>query len=446
VAGKRCALAERRRVVGHTQEQLAAALGVERTTVVRWEAGETCPQPWCRPKLAQALDVSVEELATMLIEGRTVQDERSRSSSDPQDDLERDPVLVAPWNHRGTVDAVVLLSGVDRVKRREFVFLTGAALSAPAHQWLVHEPGLLVSGLSGRRVSVALVDRLIAMIPELRAMDDVAGGGAMLALAEQEFGVVARLLDRASYDEATGGKLYSALAELGKLASWGAYDSGKPGLAQRYNIAALRAAHTVNDRQLGAHILGFMAYQAARQARPAEAVTLIETALAGVRGRETPALLAELYSKQADVFATLRDSSGCTAATTKARTYIEYLSPDDDLSYLYWVTPAEITAYAGQCLLQLGDTGQAIALLDEGIALFDESFTRNRQAYLTHVACAHARPGKQRDLDNAAARGMEAIDIAESLHSTYSVDLFSGLYHQMEPHAKMPTEGYSRGS
>ena len=39
--GKRCALAERRRVVGYTQEQLAAVLGVERTTVVRWEAGET---------------------------------------------------------------------------------------------------------------------------------------------------------------------------------------------------------------------------------------------------------------------------------------------------------------------------------------------------------------------------------------------------------------------
>ncbi|MGH3822486.1 MAG: hypothetical protein ACRDRA_06560 [Pseudonocardiaceae bacterium] len=58
----------------------------------------------------------------------------------------------------------------------------------PAEVGLVHEPGLLLSGLSGRRVSVALVDRLLAMVPELRAMDDVAGGGTMLSLAEQEFG------------------------------------------------------------------------------------------------------------------------------------------------------------------------------------------------------------------------------------------------------------------
>ncbi|MGH3815720.1 MAG: helix-turn-helix domain-containing protein [Pseudonocardiaceae bacterium] len=440
---KRRALAERRRVVGYTQEQLAAVLDVERSTVVRWEAGGTTPQPWCRPKLAEALSVSVDELNALLAEGQTAEDGRS-TGWQPQptveltDDPEQDPVLAAPWNHRGIVESAVVLSGGERVERRKFVFLTGMALTAPAHQWLVHEPGPLVSGLSGRRVSAALVDRLMAMIPELRAMDDIAGGGMVLSLAEQEFGVVAELLDQASYDEPTGRKLHIALAELGQLAGWGAYDSGQPGLAQRYYIAALRAAHTVNDRPLGAHILGFMAYQATRQARPAEAVTLIETALAGARGRETPALLAKLYSKQADAFATLRDVSGCTAATSKARTQIEYLNPDDDLPYLYWVTPAEITAYAGQCLLQLGNTGQATTLLDDGIALFDESFTRNRQAYLVHMTDALSRPGKQLDLDDAAARGIEAITIAESLNSTYSIDLLRDLYHQMKPHNKVP--------
>lgn len=175
---KRRSLAERRRVVGHTQEQLAALLGVERSTVVRWEAGETTPQPWCRPKLAEALAVSVDELDAMLAEGQTVDDGRS-SSSEPRSgdelpslaaanelsgDLERDPVLVPPWNHRGTVEVAIVLGGGDRVKRRPLVFLAGMALTAPAHQWLVHEPGPLVSGLSGRRVSPELADRLPPMI------------------------------------------------------------------------------------------------------------------------------------------------------------------------------------------------------------------------------------------------------------------------------------------
>jgi transcriptional regulator with XRE-family HTH domain len=37
-AARRGRLAQRRKAVGQTQEQLAARLGVERTTVVRWEA------------------------------------------------------------------------------------------------------------------------------------------------------------------------------------------------------------------------------------------------------------------------------------------------------------------------------------------------------------------------------------------------------------------------
>lgn len=63
---KRRALAERRRMVGFSQEDLAAELGVDRTTVIRWEAGESEPQPWHRPRLAKALKVPVEELARLL--------------------------------------------------------------------------------------------------------------------------------------------------------------------------------------------------------------------------------------------------------------------------------------------------------------------------------------------------------------------------------------------
>ena len=175
------------------------------------------------------------------------------------DDPQHDPVLVAPWNHRGTVEAVVLLSGGVRVKRRVFISLTGSALTAPAHQWLVHEPEPLVFGLSGRRVSGELVSRFGAMLAELRQMDDVAGGGSVLAMAQQAFAWGAGLLDRASYDEPTGRALHVVLAELGQLCGWLAYDAGDFGLAQRYYIAGLRAAHTADERPLGAQILATMA-------------------------------------------------------------------------------------------------------------------------------------------------------------------------------------------
>jgi tetratricopeptide (TPR) repeat protein/transcriptional regulator with XRE-family HTH domain len=68
VSARRRGLAERRKAVGLTQEQLAGRLGVERTTVTRWERGENQPVPWLRPKLAQVLGVSADRLEELLAE------------------------------------------------------------------------------------------------------------------------------------------------------------------------------------------------------------------------------------------------------------------------------------------------------------------------------------------------------------------------------------------
>ncbi|MGH4000236.1 MAG: hypothetical protein ACRDTJ_22565, partial [Pseudonocardiaceae bacterium] len=343
-----------------------------------------------------------------------------------------------PWNHRGTVDAVVVLSGGSWVKRRTFLALTGPALTAPAHQWLVHEPEPLVSGLAGRRVSGELVSRFSAMVAELRRMDDVAGGGSVLAIAQQLFTWVAGLLDRASYDEHTGRALHLVLAELGQLCGYSAFDMGEHGLAQRYNIAGLRAAHTADDRPFGAHILATMARQATCQGQPAEAVTFIETALAGTRRQATPALLAELYDRQAAAFATLGDTSACTAAISQARTQAERLTTDDDPPWLYWLDPAAITANAGTCLLELGQAEQAIALLDEGSAHFSASFVRDRQIFLARQAEARTLPGKQRDLQAAAGLGLQSLDLAESLNSTRGAGRIHDLYLRMKAHDTVP--------
>lgn len=142
---------ERREIVGHTQETLAEFVGVEPTTVGRWERGETFPQPWSRLKLADALAVSLEELDFLLAEGQpTNAVVTSDASEERVDDPEHDLVLSAPWSHRGTVEVAVVLGGGDRpVKRRGFVFLTGMALTAPMADPRARSAGIGVVGASG---------------------------------------------------------------------------------------------------------------------------------------------------------------------------------------------------------------------------------------------------------------------------------------------------------
>lgn len=59
---RRVALASARKVAGHTQESLAAALHVDPSTVIRWEGGDQAPLPYVRPKLARLLGQSPEQL------------------------------------------------------------------------------------------------------------------------------------------------------------------------------------------------------------------------------------------------------------------------------------------------------------------------------------------------------------------------------------------------
>ncbi len=63
---RREGLAQRRKALGLTQEDLAGLLYVERSTVTRWERGETEPLPWIRPRLAEALQVSADRIEELL--------------------------------------------------------------------------------------------------------------------------------------------------------------------------------------------------------------------------------------------------------------------------------------------------------------------------------------------------------------------------------------------
>ncbi|WP_185447346.1 helix-turn-helix domain-containing protein [Kribbella qitaiheensis] len=64
---RRDALANRRREVCKTQESLAMEIGVQRSTVARWESGDTTPSLWARPRIANALGVTLDLLDVLLI-------------------------------------------------------------------------------------------------------------------------------------------------------------------------------------------------------------------------------------------------------------------------------------------------------------------------------------------------------------------------------------------
>lgn len=70
--------------------------------------------------------------------------------------------------------------------------------------------------------------------------------------------------------------------------------------------------------------------------------------------------------------------------------------------------------------------------------MFSKSFDRDRQIYLSRLADALARPGKQQDLEAAASHSMAALQLAESLESERSVRRIRELQQLMAPHTNLP--------
>src|SRR5512135_2811238 len=77
---RRQRLIQRRKALGLTQEALAELVAVGRSTVVRWERGESEPLPSIRPRLARALRISADLLETML----TADEQRDDSATPRQ--------------------------------------------------------------------------------------------------------------------------------------------------------------------------------------------------------------------------------------------------------------------------------------------------------------------------------------------------------------------------
>lgn len=136
---KRQRLAWRRKAMGFSQEQLAERLDIDRSTVGRWESGETEPQPWIRPRLARALQVSLDELDELLGEGGLT-------------DSEVEERLDFALKHPGSADLVTvahLRHQVDQLDER-YVREPSTALLADAGQYLGQVRFLAAHAANGR--------------------------------------------------------------------------------------------------------------------------------------------------------------------------------------------------------------------------------------------------------------------------------------------------------
>ncbi|MET7306532.1 collagen-like protein [Streptomyces sp. NPDC005571] len=284
----------------------------------------------------------------------------------------------------------------------------------------------------GQKVSSGDVAALRSVGELFRTLDHTYGGGharqALVRYLEHE----AEPMLRGTYGEAIGRRLFSAAADLTRLAGWTSYDIAAHGLAQRYFVQALRLAQAAGDRVYGSYVLITMSRQAVYLGHGREAVQLARVAQQGVGSSAPPVVMALLHAVEARGHGVLGEARTCAASLARAEHALEAARPGDDVPHWgRYFDEAQLADEFGHCHRDLQQYRAAAQHAERSLQLRAPVYARSR--LFCRVVLASARLGLG-ELDQACLHGAEAAQQAAEMRSVRATEYVREFEHHLEPY------------
>jgi DNA-binding XRE family transcriptional regulator len=346
---KRLRLVRRRKALGYTQEGLAEALGCERTTVIRWERGETEPQPWLRPRICRVLQLTVTELDQLFDDVADV--------STPGDRLSL--VQAAPLDFSLSADAtagvITGFSAQDVASRHEtlarLAVLESTTLLGSVRQWAAV---LVQAGVADPVAGTDEVTELEQAVTLFRRWDASGAGGLRRKAVVGQLNAVAESLE-GHHPPGITRRLFKITAELAQLAGWMAYDQGLFGAAQRYYLLALHACRESAAPDLGAKIIGDMTQLSTALGRYDDSLDLVHTALYSLPRHASNLVRSELLGLEARAYAQLGTNEAGHAARSAETCVALYEEAPDEVppDWLHYMNLAEVDCLAANAYTEV---------------------------------------------------------------------------------------------
>lgn len=341
-----------------------------------------------------------------------------------------DDGLEHAWDPAGVLASLYEVLEADGMDRRYFLAITGVSLTALAHQWLL-DPARVAASVRGKRVDTALIADIERVVDARRGMDDAIGGGGLIRALREDLRLVTELLHNSSYTEQMGVRLHVAAAELARLAGYQSVKAGQDAAAQRYYAAALRSAHTADDRAVGANVLAFMAFHSISSGDPRDAVVMIDSALQG-SGQLTPKVTAYLHCRHARAAACCGDQAAWDRSRGMSFDLLAQSRPDQEPAWLYWLDEAFLHGDAGAGALELGRAKDAEQHNRLAVTMIDPALEMDRMEYLAQLARARAAIG---EVEHGCQAAVEAAVAVRRQDSAYTRQQLTRFRADVAPHA-----------
>ena len=443
--------------MGFTQETLAEHLGLERSTVGRWERGTGTPQPWNQPDLAKALGVSQDVLADLLDPdlpdahqahghldardiARSVVDEFNWPDWHPMGKVTVAPELwdtaaiigealattendlMATGRRTGPADAGVLLTGTALVIKLE-PFLWPA--TAPARH--------------GQPLTPPEADTAERFTAAARSWQWRGSALARRAVLAQLATLIRRLRD-ARQGTAETSRAFRLAAELADIAATMSWDAGDHVAAQRHFTLAVQLAHAGGHSSLAAGILLSLARQCFYLQRPEDGLEVVQLIQYATRRTATPRLRAAIATREAWAHALMGQARPFLRAVAMAEDCHSEGAQDIDAS-----TPsarsldaAELAGVLGGRYRELAEHDRRFAReaqdrINQALQIRSPHQSRTQVFDLVELARAHL---VSHEPDRAAELVVQALPLARSTGRTGV--MLRDFHRAAEPFAHVP--------
>lgn len=405
--------------------QLARGNGVHtsytHTSWANWTRRGTMPAEPIRPLIAQVL---AERL------GRPVS--LSEIGMNTTDVTESAVGLDFPRDLPGAIHAASRFW--SQVDRRNF-HASGGIATAHYHtsirRWLTTpaDPDASFTGDAAfPKVGKADITELLTAAEEARWWDSRYGGGNWRTSA-----ITVCLKERAApllhgqYRDDIGKQLFTATAQLSRLAGWAAFDNGQHALAQRHYIQALRQARAGSNIPLGGYILTCMALQATLRGFHDDAIDMVDGAFQRARHHATPRVLAFYKIIEARIWA--RDSNPRAAGTALAAAERLLSSAanhsGDDPTWINFFDHARLAADATEIHRDLAMPTQALRW-NRDATMPPDVYARSHALRLAVLGSVHLQ-GYSPDLHHAVQHGHRTVDVLTHVTSARALDYLNDL-------------------